>query len=86
MESSVGLKYKTDLCAAHMDDGPPSFVSKADRLKLLQARQTAWKNPTWTKKSAVSCDPNLTLWEYLGGVLGLAFGPSLHFIQVSSVF
>jgi hypothetical protein len=65
-----------------MDDDPPSSVSKADRLELLQARQPAWKNLAGTKKSVVSCDPNLTSWEYLG----VTFGPSLRFIQVPSVF
>jgi len=71
---------------ANMDDGPPSSVSKADRLKLLRAHQTAWKNLTWTKKSVVSYNPIASLWKCLGGVLGSAYDRSLRFIQVPSVF
>ena len=78
---------------ANMDDGPPSSISKADRLKLLRAHQTAWKNLTWTKKLVVSDNPNATdyeddevPWKCLGGVLGQASSRSLRFIQVPSVF
>jgi hypothetical protein len=73
---------------ANMDDGPPSSISKADRLKLLRAHQMAWKNLTWTKKSVVSYNPiaDDILWKCLGGVLGSAYNRSLRFIQVPSVF
>ena len=69
-----------------MDDGPPSSVNKADRLKLLRAHQTAWKNLTWTKKSVVPYNPTEIPWRCLGGVLGSAYNRSLRFIQVPSVF
>jgi len=82
----VELKYKIELLAANMDDGPPSSVDKADRLKLLRAHQTAWKNLTWTKKSVVSYNPTEIPWRCLGGVLGSAYNRSLRFIQVPSVF
>jgi hypothetical protein len=93
VEGTVELKYKIELFMANMDDGPPSSISKADRLKLLRAHQTAWKNLTWTKKSVVSDNPNATdheddevPWKCLGGVLGQASSRSLHFIRVPSVF
>jgi len=91
VEGTVELKYKIELFAANMDDGPPSSVSKADCLKLLRAHQTAWKNLTWTKKSVVSYNSFAREirgmpWKCLGGVLGSAYNRSLRFIQVPSVF
>ncbi|KAF8643863.1 hypothetical protein AX16_008879 [Volvariella volvacea WC 439] len=88
IEESVTLQYKISLHAANMIDGPPSEYAKATRLRMLQDHQEAWHRFNWIKQTNIHLSaPEVSLesaWEFLGGVLGLAAGQRLRFIQVPS--
>ncbi|TFK72775.1 hypothetical protein BDN72DRAFT_835875 [Pluteus cervinus] len=88
IKKSVALQYKIELYACNMVDGPPSNVVKAARLRMLHAHQRAWRRIEWSGRSSIPLsEPEVSTesaWEFLGGVLGLAAGQRLRFIQVPS--
>jgi hypothetical protein len=50
-----------------MEDGPPSNVGPADRLKILKEHQNAWHNLTWQDHEVITMFRNE--WDCLGGML-----------------
>lgn len=81
---SAEMQYKVELAVAGMEDGPPSALSSADRLKLLRTHQATWKDLNWTSEKVV---PMLAggVWELYGGVLAQAkTRDSLCLMQLAS--
>jgi hypothetical protein len=64
----VIIQYKIELAVAGMEDGPPSNVGPADRLKILKEHQSSWRNLTW-KNGHVMSTMFRYQWDCLGGVL-----------------
>lgn len=71
-----------------MIDGPASDVVNLTRLRMLAAHQQAWRSVEWSQTTEITltaAEVSLeSAWEFLGGVLGLAAGCRLRFIQVPS--
>jgi hypothetical protein len=67
IDTSVAIQYKIELAVAGMEDGPPSNVGPADRLKILKEHQSSWHNLTWKSDHLITKFRNQ--WECLGGVL-----------------
>lgn len=65
------MQYKTELILAGMENGPPSNLLVADRLKILRTHQAAWRDLNWTSEKTISMMPMTqgSLWELYGGVL-----------------
>lgn len=81
---SPNLQYKAELALAGMQDGPPSDIAPAERLRLLRAHQKAWDSLAWTEEETIPMLEGDT-WELIGGVLGLADGPkAIMFRQLQS--
>lgn len=88
--TSVALQYKIELYAANLVDGPPNSLTKSSRLKMLRAHQRAWNNINWSRTQEIylteaEMSPDLSAWELTGGMLGLAAGRRLRFIQLPSL-
>ncbi|KAF7796389.1 hypothetical protein EIP86_007566 [Pleurotus ostreatoroseus] len=80
------FRYKVELAAAGMEDGPPSALSNSDRLSLLLEHQAAWRALQWRTETVVPMSQG-GVWEFYGGVLGQALARGrevLHFTQVPS--
>ena len=68
-----------------MQDGPPSTLTIADRLSILQARQYAWSKFAWTGKENIPMCQGHT-WELYGNILAQSEGErTLHFKRIPSV-
>jgi hypothetical protein len=63
----VAIQYKIELAVAGMEDGPPSKVGLADRLKILKEHQSSWHNLTWKSDHLIT--EFRYQWDCLGGVL-----------------
>jgi hypothetical protein len=66
IEITTSLQYKIELAASGLQDGPPSLLGPADRLKLLRDREKSWDTLTWTnEEDLMKVSGN---WELYGGV------------------
>lgn len=57
-----------ELGIAHMEDGPPSSVEPAARLKMLRLYQSNWANMRWQYDTRIPMEDG-GLWELYGNVL-----------------
>lgn len=86
MTNMAELRYKIELAAAGMEDGPPSTLSNSDRLERLLQHQEVWKALRWQSETIVPMTRG-GVWEFYGGVLAQARGrETLLFKQISSKF
>ncbi|KAI0372456.1 hypothetical protein BV20DRAFT_940120 [Pilatotrama ljubarskyi] len=84
IDQDVRVQYQIELAAAGMEDGPPSTLTAADRLRMLKARQEAWDRLAWTSREEVAMARG-GVWELYGGVLAQAEGTrTLVFKQLPS--
>ncbi|OJT10824.1 hypothetical protein TRAPUB_12693 [Trametes pubescens] len=84
MDSDVRAQYKIELAAAGMEDGPPSTLTSAERLRVLKAHQEAWDKLAWTSREEVPMHQG-GVWELYGGVLAQGDGSrTLAFKQLPS--
>ncbi|KDQ30956.1 hypothetical protein PLEOSDRAFT_1075174 [Pleurotus ostreatus PC15] len=68
IDSSPQLQYTIELGIAHMEDGPPSCVESAARLKMLRLYQSNWANMRWQRDVRIPMEDG-GLWELYGNVL-----------------
>jgi hypothetical protein len=66
IDHSPSFQYKIELAVAGMDDGLPSDLGPVERLRILNAHQTAWKKSSWKEyrvpiasASCVCCSGNV---------------------------
>ena len=78
------LRYKVELAAAGMEDGPPSALSNSDRLSLLLEHQAAWRALRWRTETIVPMSQG-GVWEFYGGVLGQALSRGREVLQFTQV-
>lgn len=84
MDTDVRTQYKIELAAAGMEDGPPSTLTSAERLRVLKAHQEAWDKLAWTSREEVPMHQG-GVWELYGGVLAQGDGSrTLAFKQLPS--
>ncbi|KZT19104.1 hypothetical protein NEOLEDRAFT_1078539, partial [Neolentinus lepideus HHB14362 ss-1] len=73
IDESVTLQYRIELAVAGMENGPPSSIDVAERLRRLQNYTKAWREMTF---SPLEKEIELSghLWELYGGVLVTSVG------------
>ncbi|THG94950.1 hypothetical protein EW026_g6612 [Hermanssonia centrifuga] len=71
LADSAESRYKEELAAAGMEDGPPSALMSIDRLKCILEYQLAWRELEWRSEKLVPMLPG-GVWELYGGILAQA--------------
>lgn len=83
------LQYTHALQEEHLlDNLSNQLVSSADKLKFLRERSAAWRSHKWAKRQAfvVEGGDSGTLYDFLGGVLGIVSRAGLPLaIRLSSL-
>ncbi|TFK45325.1 hypothetical protein OE88DRAFT_1740424 [Heliocybe sulcata] len=74
IDDSVALQYKIELAVAGMEDGPPSSIDLAERLRRLQNYTKAWRDMAFSPSENIRFDGHY--WELYGGVLATSAGDS----------
>ncbi|KII93780.1 hypothetical protein PLICRDRAFT_49798 [Plicaturopsis crispa FD-325 SS-3] len=85
IDETAVTKYKIELGAAGMEDGPPSAFSTAARLQKLKTYQSRWEKLEWVEEKQIPMEVG-EVWELYGGVLAQGRGSrTLKFWQLPSV-
>ncbi|CCM03957.1 uncharacterized protein FIBRA_06111 [Fibroporia radiculosa] len=87
IKDSAELRYKIELAADGMADGPPGMLSIAERLKLLLDRRRRWRMLDWTTAVPVPIPGACQAYELVSGVFAKSMGAaqfvgSRHLITV----
>ena len=87
VDEDTGMRYKTELAAAGMEDGAHSTLSVAERLAALEERQSAWRKLAWRSQEDIPLPTNVCAWRLHGNVMtSTRHGNQrmLHFRQLPS--